>query len=156
MNANNNFIIYNPFYLRLIFLLMLFLIKKLSFPNWLISFLGSGKTVTISLWNDLATTTGQELLDMVDSSPVVAIKSLKVSDFQGMPSLISVQSSSWKSVSYWKCVVINCGAEICLAGVSLSTIGKSTLAINPDLPEAQNLKSWYYRSPDWSELAVWF
>nr|AGT15869.1 replication protein [Saccharum hybrid cultivar R570] len=70
----------------------------------------SGKTVNISLWNDLATMIGQELLDMVDSSPVVAIKSLKVSDFQG---------------------------------VSLSTIGKSTLVINPGLPEAQNLKSWY-------------
>ncbi|KAF8673750.1 hypothetical protein HU200_048503 [Digitaria exilis] len=70
----------------------------------------SGKTVSVSLWNDLATTTGQELLDMVDSSPIIAIKSLRVSDFQG---------------------------------VSLSTVGKSTLVVNPDLPEAQNLKSWY-------------
>ncbi|CAN6313601.1 unnamed protein product [Urochloa humidicola] len=70
----------------------------------------SGKTVSVSLWNDLATTTGQELLDMVDSSPVIAIRSLRVSDFQG---------------------------------VSLSTVGKSTLLVNPDLPEAQNLKSWY-------------
>ncbi|KAG2553805.1 hypothetical protein PVAP13_9KG623000 [Panicum virgatum] len=63
----------------------------------------SGKTVSVSLWNDLATTTGEELLDMVDSSPIIAIKSLRVSDFQG----------------------------------------KSTLLVNPDLPEAQNLKSWY-------------
>ncbi|PUZ42179.1 hypothetical protein GQ55_9G564700 [Panicum hallii var. hallii] len=70
----------------------------------------SGKTVSVSLWNDLATTTGQELLDMVDSSPIIAIKSLRVSDFQG---------------------------------VSLSTVGKSTLLVNPDLPEAQNLKLWY-------------
>ncbi|KAL5661642.1 hypothetical protein ACJX0J_028767, partial [Zea mays] len=60
--------------------------------------------------NDLATRAGQELLDMVDSSPVVAIKSLKVFDFQGM---------------------------------SLSTIDRSTLEINPDLPEAKNLMSWY-------------
>ena len=36
----------------------------------------------------------------------------------------------------------DCGAEICLVGVSLSIIGKSTLAINPELPEAQNLKPW--------------
>ncbi|GJN08659.1 hypothetical protein PR202_ga26603 [Eleusine coracana subsp. coracana] len=70
----------------------------------------TGKTVTVSLWNDLATTTGQELLDMTDSSPVIAIKSLKVSDFQG---------------------------------VSLSTISRSTLVINPDMPEAQELRSWY-------------
>ncbi|XP_039779304.1 replication protein A 70 kDa DNA-binding subunit B-like isoform X1 [Panicum virgatum] len=70
----------------------------------------SGKTVSVSLWNDLATTTGEELLDMVDSSPIIAIKSLRVSDFQGL---------------------------------SLSTVGKSTLLVNPDLPEAQNLKSWY-------------
>lgn len=41
------------------------------------------KTVVVSLWNDLATNVGQELLDMSDKSPVVAIKSLKVGDFQG-------------------------------------------------------------------------
>ncbi|WVZ55988.1 hypothetical protein U9M48_006580 [Paspalum notatum var. saurae] len=70
----------------------------------------SGKTVSVSLWNHLATSTGQELFDMVDSSPVIVIKSLRVSDFQG---------------------------------VSLSTVGRSTLEINPNLPEAQSLKSWY-------------
>lgn len=37
----------------------------------------------MSLWNDHATTVGQELLDISDKSPVVAIKSLKVGDFQG-------------------------------------------------------------------------
>ncbi|KAL0442066.1 UNVERIFIED_CONTAM: Replication protein A DNA-binding subunit B [Sesamum radiatum] len=42
------------------------------------------KTVVVSLWNDLATSIGQELLDMADKSPVVAIKSLKVGDFQGV------------------------------------------------------------------------
>ena len=47
-------------------------------------FLGySKKTVVVSLWNDLATNVGQELLDMADQSPVVAIKSLKVGEFQG-------------------------------------------------------------------------
>ena len=43
----------------------------------------SKKTVVVSLWNDLATGVGQELLDMADKSPVIAIKSLKVGDFQG-------------------------------------------------------------------------
>jgi len=38
----------------------------------------------VSLWNDLATNTGQDLLDIADQSPVVAIKSLRVGDFQGM------------------------------------------------------------------------
>ncbi|KAK3037962.1 hypothetical protein RJ639_030667 [Escallonia herrerae] len=42
------------------------------------------KTVVVSLWNDLATTVGQELLDIADMSPVVAIKSLRVGDFQGV------------------------------------------------------------------------
>ncbi|RZC59909.1 hypothetical protein C5167_007208 [Papaver somniferum] len=70
----------------------------------------SNKTVVISLWNDLATTMGQELLDVVDSNPIVAIKCLKVGDFQG---------------------------------VSLSSLGKSTVVVNPDVPEAENLKSWY-------------
>ncbi|KAL1566380.1 Replication protein A 70 kDa DNA-binding subunit B [Salvia divinorum] len=42
------------------------------------------KTVVVSLWNDLAMSFGQELLDMADKSPVVAMKSLKVGEFQGV------------------------------------------------------------------------
>ncbi|KAK7290079.1 hypothetical protein RIF29_04246 [Crotalaria pallida] len=42
------------------------------------------KTIVVSLWNDLATTIGQELLDIADQSPVFVIKSLKVGDFQVM------------------------------------------------------------------------
>ncbi|WVZ11492.1 hypothetical protein V8G54_016022 [Vigna mungo] len=68
------------------------------------------KTVVVSLWNDLATNTGQDLLDIADQSPVVAIKSLRVGDFQG---------------------------------VSLSTISKSVILVNPDVPEAKKLRSWY-------------
>ncbi|KAK9198750.1 hypothetical protein WN944_013936 [Citrus x changshan-huyou] len=68
------------------------------------------RTVTVSLWNELATNVGQELLDNADKSPIVAIKSLKVGDFQG---------------------------------ISLSTLGRSTVLVNPDLPEAKKLKSWY-------------
>lgn len=37
----------------------------------------------ISLWNDLATNVGQELLDIADQSPVIALKYLRVGDFQG-------------------------------------------------------------------------
>lgn len=40
------------------------------------------------------------------------------------------------------CVVLNCVIKFYFPGVSLSTVGKSTLVVNPDLPEAQNLKSW--------------
>ncbi|CAA0820873.1 Replication protein A 70 kDa DNA-binding subunit B [Striga hermonthica] len=50
------------------------------------------KTVVVSLWGDNATNVGQELLDMSDKSPVVAIKSLKVGDFQGV-SLSAVSKS---------------------------------------------------------------
>ncbi|XP_008794277.2 replication protein A 70 kDa DNA-binding subunit B-like [Phoenix dactylifera] len=70
----------------------------------------SNKTVTVSLWNELATNAGQELLDMADTTPVVAIKCLKVGDFQG---------------------------------VSLSTVSRSTVLINPDLSESKKLRSWY-------------
>ncbi|XP_045831682.1 replication protein A 70 kDa DNA-binding subunit D-like [Trifolium pratense] len=52
----------------------------------------SKKTVIVSLWGDLATNTGQELLDIADKSPVVAIKSLKVGDFQGV-SLSAISKS---------------------------------------------------------------
>ncbi|XP_057952640.1 replication protein A 70 kDa DNA-binding subunit B [Malania oleifera] len=68
------------------------------------------KTVVVSLWNDLATNVGQELLDIADKSPIVAIKSLKVGDFQG---------------------------------VSLSTLSRSTLFVNPEIPESNKLRSWY-------------
>ncbi|KAG6412308.1 hypothetical protein SASPL_124983 [Salvia splendens] len=44
----------------------------------------TNKTVVVSLWNELATSFGQELLDMADKSPVVAMKSLKVGEFQGV------------------------------------------------------------------------
>ncbi|KAK8955109.1 hypothetical protein KSP39_PZI001884 [Platanthera zijinensis] len=44
----------------------------------------SSITVSASSWNDLATTTGQELLDLVDKAPVIAINALKVGDFQGI------------------------------------------------------------------------
>lgn len=43
--------------------------------------------MTVSLWNELATNVGQELLDNADKSPIVAIKSLKVGDFQGIINL---------------------------------------------------------------------
>ncbi|KAH9322348.1 hypothetical protein KI387_016987, partial [Taxus chinensis] len=70
----------------------------------------SKKTVSLSLWNNLAKKEGQELLDIVDSCPVIAVRAVRVGDF---------------------------------SGVSLSTTGKSTIMMNPDLPEAQKLRSWY-------------
>ncbi|XP_011006580.1 PREDICTED: replication protein A 70 kDa DNA-binding subunit B [Populus euphratica] len=68
------------------------------------------KTVVVSLWNELATSVGQELHDIADKSPVVAIKSLKVGDFQG---------------------------------ISLSTLGKSIVQVNPVIAESEKLRTWY-------------
>lgn len=68
------------------------------------------RTVVVSLWNELATSIGQELVDIADKNPVVAIKSVRVGDFQG---------------------------------VSLSTINKSVVMINPNIPEAKKLRCWY-------------
>ncbi|MBA0761581.1 hypothetical protein Gotri_024207 [Gossypium trilobum] len=78
------------------------------------------KTVVVSLWNELANNVGQELFDNADKSPIVAIKSLKVNDFQG---------------------------------VSLSTLGKSSVMINPDIPEAKKLRSWYDSEGKGSSMA---
>ncbi|TYJ42407.1 hypothetical protein E1A91_A03G087500v1 [Gossypium mustelinum] len=78
------------------------------------------KTVVVSLWNELANNIGQELFDNADKSPIVAIKSLKVSDFQG---------------------------------VSLSTLGKSSVMINPDITEAKKLRSWYDSEGKGSSMA---
>ncbi|XP_057871294.2 replication protein A 70 kDa DNA-binding subunit B [Cryptomeria japonica] len=44
----------------------------------------SKKTVTLSLWNDLAKKEGQELLDIVDSGPVIAVKGIRVGDYAGV------------------------------------------------------------------------
>ena len=78
---------------------------------------------------------------MVDSSPVVAIKSLKVFDFQGtssnLCSIFFLENSELLKVCRDNCV-----AEICVVGMSLSTIDRSTLEIHPDLPKAKNLMSW--------------
>ncbi|XP_076907473.1 replication protein A 70 kDa DNA-binding subunit B-like [Bidens hawaiensis] len=68
------------------------------------------KSVTVSLWGPLATGIGDKLLDMFDSSPIVAIKSLRVSDF---------------------------------GGITLSTITKTIIDINPNSPESHKLKTWY-------------
>ncbi|KAB1216835.1 Replication protein A 70 kDa DNA-binding subunit B [Morella rubra] len=68
------------------------------------------KTVVVSLWNELATDMGQLLLDLADKSPIVAIKSLRVGEFQGL---------------------------------SLSTLSRSTVLLNPDIPEAKKLRAWY-------------
>lgn len=97
------------------------------------------KTVVVSLWNDLATDVGQELLDMADKSPVVAIKSLKVGDFQGDYFSLSRTCSCLHglvtaTISYFL---------DCFSGVSLSTLSKSNIVVNPDLPEAKKLRSWY-------------
>ncbi|MBA0609045.1 hypothetical protein Godav_021176 [Gossypium davidsonii] len=78
------------------------------------------KTVVVSLWNELANNVGQELFDNADKSPIVAIKSLKVNEFQG---------------------------------VSLSTLGKSSVMINPDIPEAKKLRSWYDSEGKGSSMA---
>ncbi|KAL8134937.1 hypothetical protein AgCh_009810 [Apium graveolens] len=69
----------------------------------------SKKTVVVSLWNDLATTVGQELLDIADQSPVVAMKSLKVGDFQGVSLsalsrtviLVNPETSESKKLKSW-------------------------------------------------------
>ncbi|KAK4362300.1 hypothetical protein RND71_017541 [Anisodus tanguticus] len=98
------------------------------------------KTVVVSLWNDLATNVGQELLDMADKSPVVAIKSLKVGDFQGIASL------QYKTCSYMHDLFIVSDLIVslnCVSGVSLSALSKSNIVVNPDLPEAKKLRSWY-------------
>ncbi|KAL3748603.1 hypothetical protein ACJRO7_009786 [Eucalyptus globulus] len=75
------------------------------------------KTVVVSLWNDLATTVGQELLDSSDQSPIVAIKSLRVGDFQEWMNYVTVVSSFRCIFAYNK--------------------------VNPETPEAKKLRSWF-------------
>lgn len=53
------------------------------------------ETVLVSLWNDLATDLGQELLDMADKYPVIAIRSLNVGDFKVFRYPLSVKEMWW-------------------------------------------------------------
>ena len=82
---------------------------------------------------------GQELLDAANSFPIVAIKSLKVGDFQGKANfklkiIVSVLCMLFPRVMYSLYAVL---------GISLSTISKSTVVVNPEIPEAKKLRSWY-------------
>lgn len=70
----------------------------------------SKKTVVVSLWNESASNEGENLLNMVHESPIILLKGLRVSDFQG---------------------------------VSLSATPKSVIIVNPDIPEAHKLGSWF-------------
>ncbi|CAL0307179.1 unnamed protein product [Lupinus luteus] len=80
------------------------------------------KTVVVSLWNELATTIGQELLDIADQSPIVAIKSLKVGDFQGV-SLSAINKSvvlinpDFPEASKLRCWYDSEGKEAAMASV---------------------------------------
>ena len=76
---------------------------------------------------------------MVDSAPIIAVKSLKVSDFQGM--LLTFTINFYLDINE-VLFVLTAYCYICLSGVSVSTVGKSTLVINPELPEAEKLKAW--------------
>ncbi|RZC85835.1 hypothetical protein C5167_026511 [Papaver somniferum] len=53
---------------------------------------GKNKTIVVSLWNGLATTMGQELLDVLDSDLIMAIKSLKVGDLQGDTNIVGEEA----------------------------------------------------------------
>lgn len=75
---------------------------------------------------------------MVDSAPIIAIKSLKVSDFQGM---FVLPSCMWQDLNWRLCA--NSITTIMSTGLSLSTVGRSTIVVNPDLPEAEQLRAWY-------------
>mmetsp|Transcript_9088 Transcript_9088/g.30114 ORF Transcript_9088/g.30114 Transcript_9088/m.30114 type:complete len:351 (+) Transcript_9088:914-1966(+) len=70
------------------------------------------KTVTLTLWNALASAEGARLEAM--DSPVVVVRSVRVTDYNG---------------------------------VSLSTVGRSSVYISPEgVPEAQELAAWYESS----------
>lgn len=113
--------------------IFLYIILKLWYLN------RRKKTVVVSLWNELATNMGQELLDIANSSPIVAIKSLKVGDFQGKANF------KLKIIGKCLCMLFPCVMYFLYAvlGISLSTISRSTVVVNPDIPEAKKLRSWY-------------
>ncbi|KAK9116008.1 hypothetical protein Sjap_014955 [Stephania japonica] len=91
----------------------------------------SKKTVVVSLWNDLATGVGQELLDIADSFPVVAIKSLKVGDFQGVSLsalsrsivLVNPELPESKKLSSW----YNSEGR----GASMDSVGSGVISASP-------------------------
>ncbi|WOG85358.1 hypothetical protein DCAR_0104546 [Daucus carota subsp. sativus] len=71
----------------------------------------SGRSVEVTLWGDFCNAEGQTLQNICDSGvfPVLAVKSAKVSDFNGK---------------------------------AVGTIPTSKVIIEPDIPEAHNLKAW--------------
>lgn len=95
------------------------------------------KTVVVSLWGDLATNIGQELLDMADKSPVVAIKSLKVGDFQGI-SLSAISRSlvlvnpEVPEAQKLRCWYDSEGKDAAMAAISSGSVSSSNRSVYSD------------------------
>jgi len=111
-------------------------ILKLKITAWHCS----KKTVVVTSLGDLATNIGEELLDISDKSPVVAIKFVKVWDFWG----IAMWKLRWllSSTDANKAHISHCWMSF-VSGVYLSAMNRSLVMINPDVPEARKLRGWY-------------
>jgi hypothetical protein len=111
----------------------------------------------------MAMNEGTTLSNTVNDSPVLMVKSLRASDFQGiciclfLASAISDQIywldslllrlciDIWLELTQWLpplCSSTKSYSSWCVPGVSLSTTSNSMVAINPDIPEAIALRNW--------------
>lgn len=111
----------------------------------------------------MAMNEGATLSNTVNDSPVLMVKSLRASDFQGiciclfLASAISDQFIGWTVFCLSLCIDIlleqtqwlpptcyspKSYSSWCVPGVSLSTTSNSMVAINPDIPEAIALRNW--------------
>ena len=114
------------------------------------------KTVDLTLWNQLVDKISE--LQQTEN-PVVTISNVRVSDYQGTlgtntPSEDCKHFSNMLSPSPGVSVTIcmhfrhetsvgSCIYAVLPAGVSLSTVSRSVVQINPETEEAEKLRAWF-------------
>ena len=69
----------------------------------------SGRSVQVTLWQNLASNEGAELDKLQTECPIIALHGVRANDYNG---------------------------------VSLSTVSRSSIIMNPEIPEAKELKEW--------------
>ena len=89
------------------------------------------KTVDCTLWNSFVDKVA-DLRGM--DAPILSISNVRVSDYQGGQSQFTAPPPA---------PILALSPQLVRTGVSLSTVSRSVISINPESEEAKKLREWY-------------
>ncbi len=114
------------------------------------------KTVVVTLWGATAEGPGRELEEQADAAPVVAISSCRVSSYNGVSGMHFDTSSHTCLEGGVQCYAgtaallakhkSSAGSFLSIACCAVSSLQRSAVLVNPDLPEATALRQWWESS----------